>query len=169
MPPPEAVAGTYKDDTGRSIKVEPLTDEDRRTLVRWIDLGCPIDLDYDPAHPDRRGFGWMCDDNRPVITITSPQPNARRIDRIVIGLHDYYSGLDTDSLRVEANVAIDGVEPGENLFEKLDFNQTSQGVWAVTLKNPIEPSTALELTVSAKDHQSNRALVRRSIADDTAP
>ena len=29
----------------------PLTDEDRRTLVRWIDLGCPIDLDYDPQQP----------------------------------------------------------------------------------------------------------------------
>ena len=30
-------------------KVQPLTDEDRRTICRWIDLGCPIDLDYDAA------------------------------------------------------------------------------------------------------------------------
>ena len=35
----------------QKIKVAPLSDEDRRTIVRWIDLGCPIDLDYDPAHP----------------------------------------------------------------------------------------------------------------------
>ena len=51
MPPPEAVAGTYVGPDGKKIKVAPLTDEDRRTLVRWIDLGCPIDLDYDPAKP----------------------------------------------------------------------------------------------------------------------
>src|SRR5262249_40554168 len=43
MPPPEAV---------KSGKVAPLTDEDRRTLVRWIDLGCPIDLDFDPRNPE---------------------------------------------------------------------------------------------------------------------
>ena len=53
MPPPKAV---------QSGKVQPLTDEDRRTIVRWIDLGCPIDFDYNPAQPQRRGFGWMGDD-----------------------------------------------------------------------------------------------------------
>ena len=41
MPPPEAVAGTYVGPDGKKVKVAPLTDEDRRTLVRWIDLGCP--------------------------------------------------------------------------------------------------------------------------------
>ena len=55
MPPPEAVAGTYVGPDGKKIKVAPLSDEDRLTLVRWIDLGCPIDLDYDPAKPQRRG------------------------------------------------------------------------------------------------------------------
>jgi hypothetical protein len=163
MPPREAVAGTYKDESGRSIKVEPLTDEDRRTLVRWIDLGCPIDLDYDASQPDRRGFGWMCDDNRPVITIASPQPGDRRVERIIIGVHDYYSGLDMDSLRVEANFPIDGVPAGENLFEKLDFKQTSQGVWKSALKEPLERTAPLDLMVSVKDQQGNRSLVRRSI------
>lgn len=38
MPPPEAVAGTYKGPDGKLIKVQPLSDEDRLTLVRWIDL-----------------------------------------------------------------------------------------------------------------------------------
>jgi hypothetical protein len=41
MPPPDAVAGKYKTPDGRAIKVAPLTDEDRFTIVRWIDLGCP--------------------------------------------------------------------------------------------------------------------------------
>src|SRR5438094_10393139 len=37
MPPPEAVAGNFAAPDGRKIKVPPLSDEDRRTIVRWID------------------------------------------------------------------------------------------------------------------------------------
>ena len=51
MPPPAAVAGEYPRTGGKKIKVAGLSDEDRLTLVRWIDLGCPIDLDFDPARP----------------------------------------------------------------------------------------------------------------------
>ena len=54
MPPPEAVEGKYAGPRGEKIRVAPLTDEDRRTLVRWIDLGCPIDLDYNPSKPEER-------------------------------------------------------------------------------------------------------------------
>src|SRR5262249_32879882 len=43
MPPPDAV---------KAGKVKALSDEDRLTLVRWIDLGCPIDLTYDPKAPE---------------------------------------------------------------------------------------------------------------------
>ena len=78
MPPPEAVAGTYDGPDGQKIKVAPLTDEDRRTLVRWIDLGCPIDLDYDPAKPQKRGYGWMLDDQRPTLTLTYPEGRRQR-------------------------------------------------------------------------------------------
>ena len=57
MPPPEAV---------KAGKVAPLTDEDRRTIFRWIDLGCPLDLDFDtarrmPVHGDRVGHGVEAD------------------------------------------------------------------------------------------------------------
>ena len=68
MPPPEAVAGTYIGPDGNQIKVAPLSDEDRLTIVRWIDLGCPIDLDFSPANPQASGFGWMLDDHRPTLT-----------------------------------------------------------------------------------------------------
>jgi hypothetical protein len=65
MPPPEAVAGNGKGPDGKSVKVAPLTDEDKLTLVRWIDLGCPIDLDPDAARPGSRVQGWMLDEGRP--------------------------------------------------------------------------------------------------------
>src|SRR5205823_554849 len=79
MPPPEAV---------KSGKVKALTDEDRRTIVRWIDLGCPIDLDYDAAKPQAAGYGWMCDDNRPTLTLTYPRAGANELlTRILVGMH----------------------------------------------------------------------------------
>ena len=40
MPPPEAVAGTYVGPDGKKISVPGLSEEDKLTLVRWIDLGC---------------------------------------------------------------------------------------------------------------------------------
>src|SRR5262249_33180319 len=79
-------------------KVPPVSDEEKRTFVRWIDLGCPIDLDYDAANSKERGYGWMLDDNRPTLTVTYPTPNANtKLDRILIGMHDYDTGLDMKS------------------------------------------------------------------------
>ena len=79
-PPPEAIAGTYVGPDGAKIKVEPVTDEDRLTIVRWIDLGCPIDFDYDTQNPDSRGFGWMGDDARPTLTLTYPATRRQSAD-----------------------------------------------------------------------------------------
>ena len=56
MPPPEAVAGTYKGPDGKRIKVAPLSEEDKLTLVRWIDLGSPIDAP-DPHAPEAQAIG----------------------------------------------------------------------------------------------------------------
>ena len=67
-----AAGGRSKAGQGQAA----LTDEDRLTLVRWIDLGCPIDLDYDPTNPKQRGYGWMLDDQRPTLTLTSPKAGA---------------------------------------------------------------------------------------------
>src|SRR5256885_5990840 len=98
MPPPEAIA---------EGKAAPLSEEDRRTLVRWIDLGCPIDLDFDPAHPEARGFGWMLDDQRPTLTLTFPRAgNNPPLARILIGMQDY-GELAPDSFQVVASFAVD--------------------------------------------------------------
>src|SRR5205814_4210768 len=98
MPPPEAV---------KAGKVRPLTDEDRRTIVRWIDLGCPIDLDYDPTNPERRGYGFMCDDQRPTLALTHPQAGVNEpLTRLLVGMHDYGSGLDLSSFEVKADFSV---------------------------------------------------------------
>ncbi len=151
MPPREAV---------EEGKVKPLTDEDRRTLIRWIDLGCPIDLDYDAMDPEARGEGWMVDDNRPVLTMTYPKAGRNMaFDRILIGAHDYYTGLDPESFTVTADFVIDAVAPGENLAGK--FAEVGQGVRELRLKEPIQRLKAGMLTVSIRDREGNRTRIER--------
>jgi len=163
MPPPQAIAGTYVGPKGEKIKVAVLTDEDRRTLVRWIDLGCPLDLDYDAAHPEKRGHGWMVDDNRPILTLTYPQAGTNEsLTRILIGSHDYYSGLDADSFQVIADFPVNGIAAGQNLAKK--FRPLTQGVWELTLAQPIKYLPHGKLTVAIKDRQGNVSRIERTFS-----
>lgn len=164
MPPPEAITGSYVGPGGKKITVAPLSDEDRLTLVRWIDLGCPIDLDYDLAKPQVGGFGWMLDDQRPTLTLTSPRAGANPpLTRILIGMHDY-GGLDRDSFQVAANFPVAGVMAGRNLAAK--FGTISPGVWELTWAMPIKVSNG-KLTVSVKDRQGNEARIERTFSAGT--
>jgi hypothetical protein len=163
MPPPEAVAGTYEAPGGKKVKVAPLSDEDRLTLVRWIDLGCPVDLDYDPAKPEQHGNGWLLDDNRPTLTLTSPRPGANGpLTRILVGMHDYSSGLDLGSFAVVADFPIDGLAAGESLAEK--FKPLPDSRWELTLARPIADLPRGKLTVSVKDRQGNVSRVERTFS-----
>ncbi|MEX2215067.1 MAG: hypothetical protein WD768_13110, partial [Phycisphaeraceae bacterium] len=171
MPPKAAVEGKYKGVDGKMIKVEPVTDEDRRTIVRWIDLGCPVDLDRrvpdekKDAKPQAAGavkpFGWFGDDNRPVLTLTWPQAGASEtpVSRIVIGMDDYYSGLDEGTFTVTASVGINGTKAGDNLASL--FKKTGDGIWELKLKEPISNMAAGRLTVSVRDKQGNINVIDR--------
>ena len=154
MPPAEAV---------REGKVRPLSDEDRRTLVRWIDLGCPIDFDDSPDTPARRGLGWMCDDKRPTLTINQPARGSNpKLDRIVVGMYDYYSGLVNDSFEVMADFEVAGAAPGINLASK--FRLASPGVWSLDLEQPIVQLKRSTLRVRVRDRQGNWTDVERTFS-----
>ena len=153
MPPPAAV---------QSGKAKPLSDEDRRTLVRWIDLGCPIDVDpqFDPAQPNSRSNGWFGDDQRPTLVLTSPQPGRNEsLTRILIGMTDAYSGLDPATFTVTSDVAIDGVAAGQNLSGK--FTPLADSRWEWQLKTPLAPVTSATLSVAVKDRQGNVNRIER--------
>jgi hypothetical protein len=163
MPPPEAVAGTYSGPDGKTIKVAPLSPEDRLTLVRWIDLGCPIDLDYDAANAQRRGRGWMLDETRPTLTLTYPKIGANPpLTRILVGMHDYNTGLDMDSFEAVADFPMDDVAAGGNLASK--FRAKTPGVWELTLSRPITDLPRGKLTVAVKDRQGNVTRIERTFA-----
>jgi len=150
MPPPEAV---------KSGKVAPLSDEDRLTLVRWIDLGCPIDLAYNPAKPQATGYGWALDDQRPTLALASPKagPNPP-LARILVGMYDYGTGLDSASFTATADFAVNGVAAGENLAPK--FTALGSGVFELKLTEPLTLARG-KLTVSVKDKQGNVARIER--------
>jgi hypothetical protein len=143
-------------------KVKPLSDEDRRMLVRWIDLGCPLDLAYDPAKPENRGSGWMLDEGRPTLALTQPRAgrNSEPLKRILIGMHDYYTGLDLESFTVTASFAIDDTPAGENLASK--FKRKPDGVWELSLAKPIAEQPDGQIKVSVKDREGNTTLIQRS-------
>ena len=164
MPPPEAVAGTYKTKDGRNIKVAPLADEDRRTVLRWIDLGCPIDKEFDPNDPARRGLGWMLDDQRPTLTVTYPfaGANDKPLTRILIGAYDYDTGIDPASLTVTADFPIDGVAAGTDVSAR--FKTKAHGVSELTLATPIAALAHGTLKVSVKDRQGNATVIERSFS-----
>jgi hypothetical protein len=141
----------------------PLSEEQKRTIVRWIDLGCPIDLDYDPKNPEKTGFGWMLDDQRPTLTVASPVPGTNApLSRIVIGTHDYGSGLQVGTLRVTADFGIDGIAAGENLASR--FKPASQGVWVWELAKPVANLKDGKLAVSIADRQGNITRIERSFS-----
>lgn len=153
MPPPKAV---------KEGKVKALTDEDRRTIVRWIDLGCPIDTDpqYQPDDPESKSFGWMGDDQRPTLTLTYPQPGTnRKVDRILVGMTDAYTGLDMDTFSVVADFAIGDTPAGENLAKH--FEPVARGIWEWKLKESWTSRKPSTISVSIKDRQGNISKIER--------
>ena len=166
MPPPDAVAGTYVAPDGRKIKVAPLTAEDKLTLVRWIDLGCPIDVDprYDPRDPAKlASYGWMGDDQRPTLALTVPAAGENQaVSRILVGMADAYSGLDVASFTVTADFPIDGVKPGENLAAR--FKAKSDGVHELQLTAPLKRLERGTLTVTVSDRQGNVTRIERTFS-----
>jgi hypothetical protein len=161
-PPAEAVAGGYVAPDGSKVKVEGLSDEDRLTIVRWIDLGCPIDLDYDASDPAKAGYGWMCDDQRPTLAVTYPRAGKNEaVTRVLIGAWDAYRGLDEGSFSLTADFEIDGSAAGTELAGRLI--KIGEGVWEMKLTRAIEALSGGTLNVSVKDRQGNVARVERTI------
>lgn len=164
MPPPKAVSETVAAPDGQMVKVPPLSDEEKLTFARWIDIGCPIDRDYDAEKPMERGRGWLLDEGRPTLTLTSPAVgvNSEPLSRILLGMHDYGTGLDLDSLQITADVAIDGVAAGENLASR--FKPAGEGIWQYTLARPLDTLPQATMTVVVRDRQGNASRIERKFS-----
>jgi hypothetical protein len=133
--------------------------------VRWIDLGCPIDLTFDPQQPAKRGVnGWLVDDQRPTLTLAFPRAgvNVEPVSRFLVGMSDYDTGLDTDSFSVVADFAVDGIPAGENLAGK--FQALPGSRWELALAQPIRDLARGNLTLSIRDRWGNETRLRRTFS-----
>src|SRR5262249_12408885 len=101
--------------------------------------------------------------NRPILTMTYPRVDrTEEFSRILVGMHDYYTGLDMDSFTVAADFAVEDAPAGTNLATK--FKQKTQGVWELRLAKPITELNKGKLTVSVKDRAGNIARVERTFS-----
>ncbi|MBI4614647.1 MAG: hypothetical protein HY720_13635, partial [Planctomycetes bacterium] len=137
-PPPEAVTkGT----------VRPLSNEDRRTLVRWTDTGAAIQVMGHPPDPEAAGDSPFRDHLRPTLSIRPHPENSDGLPRrIVLGVFDLDSGIDPKSLAVR--VAGPGGEALATDLAKID-----NGRLEVPLPSGRE---TLELVVEVADRAGNR-------------
>lgn len=157
MPPADAVAGKTTGPGGQPVKVAALTDDDKLTLVRWIDIGCPIDRV--PGKND----GWFLDEGRPTLTLSIPHAvDNKALDRILIGMHDYGTGLDLSTFKVTASVPLAGVNAGDNLAPK--FQSTSTGIWELRLPSRPTLTARTELHVEVRDRTGNVARIDRGFS-----
>jgi hypothetical protein len=102
----------------------------------------------------------MLDDNRPTLALTLPAAGKNaELTRLLVGMHDYGSGLDMKSFSVTADFPIDGVPAGQDLAGR--FKPKSQGVWELALGKPVTKLGRGTVTVSVADKQGNVSRVSR--------
>ena len=103
----------------------------------------------------------MLDDNRPTLTLTYPRAGSNEpFTRVLIGMHDYYTGLDMKSFRVVADFPVDGITAGDNLASR--FKTKTDGVWELRLATPIASLPRGSLTVEIRDRQGNLSRIERT-------
>lgn len=142
--------------------VPPLSEDEKRTIARWVDLGCPIDL-------TSNGYGWFLDDLRPALAVTLPRPgwNSGALGALLIGAADADSGLDAASLSITADVAMAGRAPGTELADLA--TPVGDGVWSVALAPPLDDVANAHLRVAIADQQGNVTRVDRRFSVGTGP
>lgn len=140
--------------------VPALSADERITIARWIDLGCPIETSESGG---ASGLGWFLDDLRPTLHVGRPRPGLDPgLDRIRVGLADANSGIEPGSLSIRASFDVGGRPPGEELADlALD---RGDGVWEILLGAPLPPLTDAEVAAEVRDLQGNVTRVVRSFA-----
>ena len=142
--------------------VPALSDDEKRMIARWIDLGCPIDV-------GQGAYGWFLDDLRPALDVTLPRPgwNSGELGSLLIGAADADSGLAPGSLSITADIAMAGRNPGAELADLATV--AGDGIWSVTLAPPLTDVQNAHLHVAVADNQGNVTRVDRRFSVGAGP
>lgn len=142
-----------------------LSDKEKRTIARWVDMGGPIDF------PQTDGFGYTDDSQLPIIHLSSPTlgTNERDID-VIFGLHDAKSGIDEASINIsfeyvnikhQTKLVIEKIMvPAFQL--KLNKSPLQQGVYSLKLpQHYMKKSGDYIITIQVKDLTGNKNILTR--------
>ncbi len=128
-----------------------LTEEEKRTFARWIDLGAPI---------GNGPFGWLLDDLRPTLALSEPRPGySPVVTAIRVGVADANSGVDVASLSITADFAVGGRSAGAELADLA--THLGDGVYEINLGAPLGPTGQAHVNASIVDEQGNITRVER--------
>jgi uncharacterized repeat protein (TIGR02543 family) len=138
--------------------VPALTEDEKLTIARWIDLGCPISP---PASGSTKSL-WMIDDLKPTLTVALPRAGTSTVplSKIQLGAFDATSGLDPQSFSVVADFAVAGKAPGSELAALL--TESGDNIWTLNVNPPVSSLPSGTLTARVRDLQGNETVVRRS-------
>jgi hypothetical protein len=136
--------------------VPPLSEDEKMTFARWIDLGCPINTGSGAG----TNFGWHLDDLRPTLTVSSPRQNRNEppLTEIRIGVADAYSGISNGTLSVKADFPVNGLAAGAELSSQGSF--VGPGIFSIPLSPAISNLPPRDVTATVLDTQGNRTTTK---------
>ncbi len=145
--------------------VPALTTDQKMTLARWVDLGCPINT----GAGEDANFGWFVDDVRPTLTVSQPRPraNAGPLTSLRFGVADANTGVDMSKLSVRADVAIASRAANTELADLAV--PIGDGIYAISLTVPITNVTNANLSVQIADKQGNVTSEKITFSVGTTP
>lgn len=84
------------------------------------------------------------------------------LTKILIGMHDYDTGLDQSTFQVTAEFPLTGRAGGENLAN--DLQSMGGGVWELKLAAPLDNLATGNIMVSIRDGQGNMTRIVRAFS-----
>jgi len=144
--------------------VPPLSEDEKMMFARWIDLGCPITTGTGNDAP----YGWLLDELRPTLTVSSPRQNwnRTRLAEIRVGVADANSGVSNATLSVKTTFPVNGTAAGAELAGQGSF--IAPGVLSIPLATPINNLGTNYVIASVADVQGNTNRVEVRFWVDTS-
>ncbi|MGE0638651.1 MAG: hypothetical protein AB7G12_10150 [Thermoanaerobaculia bacterium] len=166
LPPGTDLSSTDLDFTG-TIMPPPgsgapaLSEDEKMTIARWIDLGCPINIGEEYGQGAQ---GWFLDDNRPTVALAAPRAgwNDSPVTEIRFGLADANSGIDLATLEVSADFPVSGRPAGSPLADlAVPVGAAPDRIWRIDLGGALPLVWKKEVRLAVRDGEGNVTRVAR--------
>lgn len=136
-----------------------LSDFEKRTLARWVDLGGPIDF------PETEGFGYTDDSQLPIISILStPDPLMKESEDLRIAFHDVSSGLNWKSLAINYYPAIDKAEAVSLKVDIRKYKDSNKVISIPLALFKMSHFQAYIISISIKDNAGNQNTITKKVS-----